>query len=211
MWLFWFFNALMHHSSPCIRIITLVLQRAALPFITLLVFGWPGMWKWLGKYSNISGASTGRSPRKPEGPWKLLCHCAGDTHVKPRPASPGQGKALLLQGNGIWAQLCTGFRVVLRGTSGKECVQLEFLTVRARDCVCVCAEHGSIAKHIFNSLTEVTFWVNHSSNHPPAAAGSDLLLLRSSGAKVLHEAGFYRAFTKLCFSALSPGESWDFQ
>lgn len=51
MWLFWFFNALMHHSSPCIRIITLVLQRAALPFITLLVFGWPGMWKWLGKYS----------------------------------------------------------------------------------------------------------------------------------------------------------------
>lgn len=88
---------------------------------------------------------------------------------------------------------------------------IEFLTVRARDCVCVCAERGSIAKHIFYSLTEVTFWVNHSSNHPPAEAGSDLLLLRSSGAKVLHEAGFYRAFTKLCFPALSPGESWDFQ
>lgn len=41
------------------------------------------------------------------------------------------------------------------------------------------------SKHIFYSLREVVFWVNHSSNHPPAEAGSDLLLCRSSEVKEL--------------------------
>lgn len=78
MWLFWFFNALMHHSSPCIRIITLLLQRAALPFITLLVFGWPGTWKWLGKCSMLQhfwswhGEITQETWRASKAPLPLL-------------------------------------------------------------------------------------------------------------------------------------------
>lgn len=52
-------------------------------------------------------------------------------------SAPGR-ETQLLQGNGIWAQPCTSFQVVPHGTSGKLCVQLEFVTVWAQDCTCVC-------------------------------------------------------------------------